>query len=131
MAAARPRRLDVIGILDTNAVLYLLGGRVASPPEPGIYGISIITEMELLAWPSLATDDEQSIRAFVNRVVVCELTPRIRATAVRLRRDFRLKLPDAIVCATALECQVPLFTNDEQLGRIPTLVIRNLALSPP
>jgi predicted nucleic acid-binding protein len=40
------------GLLDTNVALYLLGGRLAKPMPAGNYAISVITEMELLAWPS-------------------------------------------------------------------------------
>lgn len=36
-------------LLDTNVVLYFLGGRLAAPLPPGDYGVSVITEMELLA----------------------------------------------------------------------------------
>ncbi len=39
------------GLLDTNVALYLLGGRLAAPLPTGSYGVSVITEMELLAWP--------------------------------------------------------------------------------
>jgi hypothetical protein len=37
------------GLLDTNVALYLLGGRLAAPLPTGNYGVSVITEMELLA----------------------------------------------------------------------------------
>jgi predicted nucleic acid-binding protein len=37
------------GLLDTNVALYLLGGRLAEPLPSGSYGVSVITEMELLA----------------------------------------------------------------------------------
>lgn len=47
------------GLLDTNVALYLLGGRLAAPLPAGSYGVSVITEMELLAWPSLTTDEEK------------------------------------------------------------------------
>ena len=47
------------GLLDTNVALYLLGGRLAAPLSTGSYGISVITEMELLAWPSLTTEEEK------------------------------------------------------------------------
>jgi hypothetical protein len=47
------------GLLDTNVALYLLGGRLAAPLSTGSYGISVITEMELLAWPSLTTEEER------------------------------------------------------------------------
>jgi len=42
----------VTGLLDTNIALYLLGGRLEAPLPSGEYGVSVITEMELLSWPS-------------------------------------------------------------------------------
>ena len=52
------------GLLDTNAALFLLGGRLAEPLPAGDYGVSVITEMELLAWPSLTSEEETKARAF-------------------------------------------------------------------
>src|SRR5207248_6527136 len=99
-------------LLDTNVVLYLLGGRLAAPLPPGDYDVSVITEMELLAWPTLTGAEEQKMRELLSRVTLCELTPAIRARAVKPRRIERLRLPDAIICATALEHGVELWTND-------------------
>jgi predicted nucleic acid-binding protein len=49
------------------------------------------------------------------------LTPSIRARAVRLKKEQRLKLPDAVVCATAMEFGVELWTNDATLAKVPAL----------
>ncbi len=87
------------GLLDTNVALYLLGGRLAAPLPTGSYGVSVITEMELLAWPSLTVEEEKRVREFLGQLVVCELTPSIRTKAVELRREQHLRLPDAVVCA--------------------------------
>ncbi|PYL08539.1 MAG: PIN domain nuclease [Verrucomicrobia bacterium] len=116
-------------LLDTNVALYLLGGRLAEPPPAGSYGVSVITEMELLAWPSLTTREEKKVREFLAQLVICELTPSIRARAVQLRREQHLKLPDAIVCATAIEFGVELWTNDTSLAKVPGLTCRNAKLS--
>lgn len=91
MAAARARRVAMTGLLDTNVALYLLGGRLAKPLPPGAYGVSVITEMELLAWPSLTTEEEKKVRQFLDQLVVCELTPSIRTRAVQLRRGTTLE----------------------------------------
>jgi len=117
------------GLLDTNVALYLLGGRLAEPLPSGSYGLSVITEMELLAWPSLTPEEEQKIREFLSQLVICELTLSIRARAVQLRREQRLRLPDAIVCATALEFDVDLWTNDNDLATVPGLRCRNVKLT--
>jgi predicted nucleic acid-binding protein len=117
------------GLLDTNVALYLLGGRLAEPLPTGSYGVSVITEMELLAWPSLTTEEEENVREFLNRLVIYELTPSIRARAVQLRRQKQLKLPDAIVCATAIEFGVELWTNDTTLVKVPGLICRVVKLT--
>ena len=42
-------------LLDTNAVLYLLGGRIELESLPtGVFHISCISEMELLSYPKRA-----------------------------------------------------------------------------
>ena len=117
------------GLLDTNVALYLLGGRLAAPLPAGDFGVSVITEMELLAWPSLTDEEAGKVRAFFGSVTLCELTATIRARAVALRRDEGLKLPDAIICATALEHRVELWTNDARLARVSGLVCRSVALT--
>ncbi|MEH2170206.1 MAG: hypothetical protein V7K41_26865, partial [Nostoc sp.] len=38
--------------LDTNVILYFLGGRLVNPLLLGQYFISVITEIELLSYPS-------------------------------------------------------------------------------
>jgi len=91
------------GLLDTNVALYLLGDRLAEPLPAGNYGVSVVTEMELLAWPSLTSEEEKKVREFLGQVAICELTPSIRARAVQLSKEHHLKLPDAIMCATAVE----------------------------
>lgn len=117
------------GLLDTNVALYLLGGRLTSPLPPGSYGISVITEMELLAWPSLSEKEEKKVQAFLTSVTICELTASIRARAVQLRKLQHLKLPDAVVCATAMEFGVELWTNDAGLAKVPGLHCRSASLS--
>lgn len=117
------------GLLDTNIALYLLGGRLAAPLPSGDYGVSVITEMELLSWPSLRPEEETRVNAFLSSVTVCDLTPAIRTRTVQLRRDERLKLPDAIICATAIENGVDLWTNDARLAKVSGLVCRSVSLT--
>ncbi|PYL72596.1 MAG: VapC toxin family PIN domain ribonuclease [Verrucomicrobia bacterium] len=81
----------------------------------------MITEMELLDWPSLTVEEEKRVREFIGQLVVCELTPSIRTRAVELRREQHLRLPDAVVCATAMEFDVELWTNDTALAKVPGL----------
>lgn len=77
---------------------------------------------------SLTSTEEKKVREFLEGLVVCELTPSIRGRAVELRREQHLKLPDAIVCATAMELGVELWTNDTSLVKVPGLACRTARL---
>ena len=46
------------------------------------------------------------------------ITPSVEDLAIRLRRTRRMKLPDAIVAASALETEAKLLTFDRQLRSI-------------
>ena len=108
-------------VLDTNIILYLLDGRLATPLPEGEYFISVITELELLSYPSIDEAEEEKIRAFLADVSMITLSPEIRNTTVRIRRENTLKLPDAIIIATALTLEAELLTNDKRLHNIPNL----------
>ncbi len=55
-------------------------------------------------------------------------TEEVKSLAIRLRREHLLKLPDAIVAATALSLGAPLMTNDAKLLRVPGLSSQVLKL---
>lgn len=116
------------GLLDTNAALYLLGGRLGEPLPEDRYAVSFITEMELLSYPHLLAGEEAKVRAFLASVEVCELSQGAKAAAIGLRREHGLKLPDAIICATAMERGATLRSNDQKFASVPGLRCRQMAL---
>lgn len=117
-------------VLDTNAVLYFLGGRLTRPlPEASFY-VSVITEIELLSYPALTVEDETKILDFLNDVTVVDLQFAMKQSAILLRRQYCLKLPDAVIAATALELRAELFTNDIKLSSIQALRVIPLELAP-
>ncbi len=115
-------------LLDTNAILYLLGGKLAQTLPAGEYFISLISEMELLSYPSLDESAQAKIRDFLSAVTVVDLSEEVKSLAIRLRRQHLLKLPDAIVAATALSLGATLITNDAKLLRVPGLSSQVLKL---
>ncbi len=99
-------------LLDTNIVLYLLGGRLADPLPSGRYFVSVISEIELLSYPNLNSDEERQIRNFLSDITVVGIDDNIKELAIILRKNYRLRLPDAIIVATAKSLDAILFTND-------------------
>lgn len=105
-------------LLDTNVVLYFLGGRLTNSLPSGQYFVSVITEIELLSYPSLSPDEEVQIRNFLTKITVVGIESNIKELAIALRKQYRLRLPDAIIAATAQSLNATLFTNDVRLANL-------------
>ncbi|MEQ9620932.1 MAG: type II toxin-antitoxin system VapC family toxin [Coleofasciculus chthonoplastes F1-TOW-03] len=105
-------------VLDTNVVLYFLGGRLTNPLPSGQYFVSVITEIELLSYPSFSSDEEVQIRDFLAKLIVVELESNIKDLAITFRKQYKLRLPDAIIAATAQVLNATLFTNDVKLTNL-------------
>jgi predicted nucleic acid-binding protein len=118
-------------LFDTNTALYLLGDRLTEPLVSGEYFVSVITEMELLSYPSLETQQELQIQDFLQKVTIVNLNSEIKRFAIELRRVRKLKLPDAIIVATAMAINAELLTNDQKLQLIPGVIVRALPLKEP
>jgi predicted nucleic acid-binding protein len=105
-------------LLDTNLVLYLLGGRLAQPLPSGQYLISVITEIELLSYPNLSSDEELQIQDLLTKIRIVGIEGNIKELAIALRKRYKLRLPDAIIVATAKSLNATLFTNDVKLANL-------------
>ena len=92
----------VKALFDTSILIDYLNQRPQARDELGRYrqkAISIITWMEVLVGAS--EEVESATRAFLKRFDVIAIDPAIAERAVAFRREQRLKLPDAIIWATA------------------------------
>ncbi len=90
-------------LFDTNILIDYLNGVEAAKTEmdrPADRLVSIITWMEVLAG---ARDDEQEdvIEMFLRDFRIVEVTRRVARAVVEIRRARRIRLPDAIVWASA------------------------------
>ena len=115
-------------VLDTNVVLYHLGNRLQNPLEKKRYAISIITEIELLSYPNIQAEEINIIQNFVAQTTIIELRNSIKIGTVALRKKYKLKVPDAIIAATALRLESPLLTNDQKLLNISEIDARSVPL---
>ena len=74
--------------------------------------ISAITEIELLCWK---TNDENDIKLLTNFIVdalVIELEQPIKIKTSEIRKHYKIKLPDAIIAATAIHHELILLTRN-------------------
>ncbi len=110
-------------VLDTNVALYLLSGRLVNPLPVGAFYLSIISEIEMLSFSAIGQDEESRIRQFLSQVTIVGLSEDVKKLTIEIRRKYRLKLPDAIVCATALVTDSKLLSNDVQLGKVTEVTL--------
>jgi len=78
----------------------------------------VITEIALLSFPAISANDEHQIKQFLKDINVIELTPEIKEETIMLRRQKILKLPDAIICATAINTHAILVAADTRLHSV-------------
>lgn len=114
--------------LDTNVVLYFLGGRLVNPLPSGQYFISVITEIELLSYSSLSLEEETQIIDFLNKITVVSIDSNIKNLTIALRKKYKLRLPDAIIVATAKSLNATLFTNDVKLANLTQINTQNVQI---
>lgn len=117
-------------ILDSNIFILQFNGRLADPLPTGDLAYSVITEIEVLSFPRLSEAEAILIRQYLSSMTAYDINPAIKEITIQLRRNYRLKLPDAIIVATALAHNSVLLTHDEQLHGIPDLTCRKLVLKP-
>jgi predicted nucleic acid-binding protein len=92
----------VKALFDTNILIDYLGGIGAAKKELARYeyrAISTITWMEVLV--GATADDEVAIRTWLGSFDVIALDNAIANRAVEIRKQRRIRLPDAIVWASA------------------------------
>ena len=106
--------------VDTNILLYFLNGDadVVEMLSDKIPVISIISELEMLSYPLITPESEKTIQGLLANCVIVDISHDIKHHAIEIRRRFSLKLPDAIIAATALEQTLPLLTADKQFLKL-------------
>jgi predicted nucleic acid-binding protein len=119
----------VIALFDTNIVIDALKGIVLADEEYARYEsvhISLITWMEVM----VGSDDDILCRNFLqDNFVIKPVDNLVAEEAVRLRRQRRIKLPDAIILASAKVSNAVLvtrntrdFSDDDPAIRIPYML---------
>lgn len=89
-------------LFDTNILIDYLNGIADAATEIGRYrdkAISLVTWMEVMAGASV--QDEPVIKAFLSQFELLAIDAAVATEAVAIRRMRRIKLPDAIILATA------------------------------
>lgn len=111
--------------MDTNIILYLLNGdeTLAELLNGKQLYISLITELELLAYKGIKAKEEKVIKEFVSQCKTIMINSEVKQETIRIRKKYNTKLPDSIIIATALYLDLPLITSDIEFKKVDELTL--------
>jgi len=92
----------VKALLDTNILIDYLNGIEAAQVEIRRYEtplISTITWMEVMV--GVDKNEEQSVRSFLSHFSLINIDAKVAEIAVSIRRELKIRLPDAVIWASA------------------------------
>ena len=104
-------------LFDTNVIIdFLKQKNVAIDLSPLVLQhecfVSVITKLELLKYPAITPGEENIINEFLSLLLILPMNAAIEDETIALSRSTKLKLPDAIIGATAIVYGAELVTTD-------------------
>ena len=103
-------------LIDTNTVIDYLDNKfpvnAADMLDVEELDISVITRMELLAWRNAEPEQIFILNEFINSVVIWGLDEPVILKGIEIRKEYSIKLPDAIIAATARVYDLSLVTRN-------------------
>ena len=112
-------------VLDTNILIAYLKGEPEVVAALGQWRregrglvVSSISFAEVLALPTLSGSEIQVVTRFLRSFLSIPFDERLAEKAARLARVYRLKIPDAAIAATAMDCAMPLVSRDRGFRKV-------------
>ncbi len=114
-------------MFDTNAIISLLQG------NPSIKNVllntefiatSVIKVIEFLSFPNLNSPDKALFYELISRITISSIpnnNQKLLEAVAETRKTSKVKLPDAIIAATAISNNAILITNDKGISKIHLL----------
>jgi toxin FitB len=119
-------------LLDTNIIIEAVGGSAPAIEvlEKSVgsdwVGYSAITRLELFGYPDLTSEEERALEIVTAEIQEEAVTSAIVDRAIQIRRAIRIKTPDAIIAATALEeCATLVTRNTDDFKAVAGLALLN------
>ncbi len=105
-------------LLDTNILIYYFNGNMECAVKDKVsmliresFQISIISKMEFLGFP-FNLQERQKAEQFVECATIRSLSDEIVQHVIDIRKERSIKLPDAIIAATAVQYSAILVTRN-------------------
>jgi predicted nucleic acid-binding protein len=122
-------------LLDTNAIVQLLSGNneiLELLAGAEFVATSVICELEFLSFSGWVDADRTLFQTMIQRIKVVDVSHDddvLKEMICSLRTVRKLKLPDAIIAASALTHDCTLITADQKLLNTPGLKSMGFAVT--
>lgn len=117
--------------LDSNTIIYLSKGFVEVDEiftDGEECGISIITYMEVLGYEFETSKEKAIIEELLSYMNIVYIDEAIAKKVIQIKQKNKIKLPDAIICATTMIHNGTLITNDVRLQNIKNLKVKIIGM---
>ena len=106
-------------LVDTNFLIHLNQGEpfVESFLDYG-FAVSFITEIELLGAFSISKIQRSQFKNLLDDCLVLDMNYQMKKECIAIRNKYKIKIPDAIIAATAIIYNIPLITSDKGFDKI-------------
>ncbi len=102
--------------MDSNAVIDFFNSKLNPGGKNFIASvdprISVITQIELLSNKNMPSTEWEQLQAFIQIATIYTLDHGIVEKTIMLRQQHRIKIPDAVIAATALLHGLSLITRN-------------------
>ena len=120
-------------LLDTNIAIYLTKGtlpvkafQLLRQSYPVEIRLSAISKIELLGFAFPSGSERDEMEALVNTSIIFSINDAIIDKTIELKRQYKMKLPDAVIAATAIVHDFTLVSrNDKDFDKIQGLKYLN------
>ncbi len=107
-------------LIDTNILVYIMQGnpRMQYFAEEDTLTLSCISEIEMLGRFQISSKEKEVITQMLSYCNIVDLNSQIKQLAIGLKQKYHIKLPDALIAATAMQQNLTLVTADKGFRKI-------------
>lgn len=123
-------------LIDTNIAIYYFGSLLTKDAALFIeslfkdnYHISVINRIELLGFDKISPAQHKALEAFIDNATIFDLDEAVIVETIKIKQQFNIKLPDAIIAASCIVNDCCLLTNNtKDFEKINGLTVKSIAI---
>ncbi|SDE20790.1 type II toxin-antitoxin system VapC family toxin [Niabella drilacis] len=118
-------------LIDSNCIIDFCNGKLPAPARELFFAIeqpviSVITQIEVLGFEIAERKEEKLLNDFISIATILPLNLPVALKTIEIKKRARIKLPDAVIAATALHVNSILLTrNVSDFKHIAGLKLQN------